>query len=179
MFPILKEVYDGKYIELGFSQNLVLRPKDEVKSANFSGKQFTLHYAIVERAKFGNHSHQRDAKHDSVFVDYAISDIIERYGIKNEDLGIQSSNALSQYKNKDSFAFYQKLANDFGLCIMRMYGAAGHGKGAIDGMSNFGVKNILRHDIFTQDIFFNDSESIDNYIAQKKPKFSCTLVPAL
>ena len=57
---------------------------------------------------------------------------------------------------------------------MRMYGAAGHGKGAIDGMSNFGVK-----DIFTQDIFFNDSESIDNYIAQKKPKFSCTLVPAL
>ena len=52
---------------------------------------------------------------------------------------------------------------------MRTYGAAGHGKGAIDGMSNFGVKNILRHDIFTQDIFFNDSESIDNYIAQKKP----------
>ena len=57
MFPILKEVYDGKYIELGFSQNLVLRPKDEVQSAHFSGKQFTLHYTIVERAKFGNHSH--------------------------------------------------------------------------------------------------------------------------
>ena len=57
MFPILKEVYDGKYIELGFSQNLVLRPKDEVQSAHFSGKQFTLHYAIVERAKFGNHCH--------------------------------------------------------------------------------------------------------------------------
>ena len=36
--PILKEVYDGKYIELDFSQNLALRPKDEVQSAYFSGK---------------------------------------------------------------------------------------------------------------------------------------------
>ena len=30
VFPILKEHYDRKYIELDFSQNLSLRPKDEV-----------------------------------------------------------------------------------------------------------------------------------------------------
>ena len=46
-------------------------------------------------------------------------------------------------------------------------------------MWSFGVKNILRHDIVTQDIFFNDSESIFNYLAQKKPEFSYTHVPAL
>ena len=50
---------------------------------------------------------------------------------------------MNRYKNKHAFAFYQKLADDFGLRIIRTYGAAGHGKGAIDGMSSFGVKNIL------------------------------------
>ena len=84
---------------------------------------------------------------------------------------------MSQYKNKHAFAFYQKLAYDFGLRIVPKYGAAGHGKGAIDGMSSSGVKNILRHDIVTQDIFFNDSESSVNYLAEKE--FSYTNVPAL
>ena len=116
---------------------------------------------------------------DSIFVDYVIRDIIERYGIENEDLWIQSNNVSSQYKKKHAFVFYQKLADDFGLRIIRRYGASGHGKGAIHGMSSFGVKNILKHDIIIQDIFFNDSESIVNYLAQKKPEFSYTHVPAL
>ena len=50
VLPLLKENYSGKYNELNFSQNLALRPKDEVQSAHFSGKQFTLHCAIVEGA---------------------------------------------------------------------------------------------------------------------------------
>ena len=41
--PLMKEAYDGMYIELDLSQNLALRPKDEVECAHFSGKQFTLH----------------------------------------------------------------------------------------------------------------------------------------
>ena len=168
VFPIVKEVYDDKCIKLDFSQDLAFGPKDEVQSVDFSGKEFTLHCANVERAKFRYHFHiSDDTKHNS--VDYVIRDIIERCGIKNEDLWIQSDNTSTQYKNKHAFAFYQKLADDFGLRIIRMYGAAGHGKGAIDGMSSFRVKNILRHDIITQDTFFNDSESIVNYLAQKKP----------
>ena len=46
-------------------------------------------------------------------------------------------------------------------------------------MSSFGAKNILRHDIVTQNIFFNDSESITNYLPMKKPEFSYTNLPAL
>ena len=46
-------------------------------------------------------------------------------------------------------------------------------------MSSVGVKSILRHNIVIQDIFFNDSESIVNYLAQNKPEFSYTHVPAL
>ena len=37
-----------KFIELDFSQNLALRPKNEVQRANFSGKQSNLHCAIVD-----------------------------------------------------------------------------------------------------------------------------------
>ena len=116
---------------------------------------------------------------DSIFIDYVIRDIIERYGIENEDLWIQSNNVSSQYKKKHAFVFYQKLGDDFGLRIIRRYGASGHGKGAIYGMLSFGVKNILKHDIIIQDIFFNDSESIVNYLAQKKPEFSYTHVLCL
>ena len=38
---------------------------------------------------------------------------------------------------------------------------------------------ILRYDIVAQDISLNDRESIVNYLAQKKPEFSYTHVPAL
>lgn len=178
VFSLMKEPYTGKYIELDFSQNLSLRPKDEAQSAHFSGKQFTLHCAIVEPTEYRYHYHiSDDTKHDGIFVDHVLRDIIEKYDIKNEDLWIQSDNASSQYKNKHTFALCQKLAEDFGLRLIRTYGAAGHGKGAIDGMSSFGVKNVLRHDIVTQDVFFNRSVDIVDYLTNKNPHFSYTNVP--
>ena len=119
-----------------------------------------------------------DTKYDPVFVDYVIRDIIEKYGIRVEDLWIQSDNAPSQYKNKHAFRLYQKLADEFNLRIVRTYGAAGHGKGVIDAMSSYGAKNVLRHDIVTLDVLFKSSESIVDYLAMKKPQFSYTNVPA-
>ena len=142
VFPEMKSNYDGKYIELDFSQNLGLRPKDEVQSAHFSGKQFTLHCSIVNPVNNPYHFHlSDDTNHEGVFVDHVIRDIIAKYDIQNEDLCIQSNNALSQYKNKYSFALLKKLASEFNLRIIRTYGAAGNGKDAIDGMSSFDVKN--------------------------------------
>ena len=105
-------------------------------------------------------------------VDHVIRDIILKYDIKNEDLWIQSDNASSQYKNKNSFFLLKELAKEFNLRIIRTYGAAGHGKGAIDGMSSFGVKNILRKDIVTHDIFFNMSEDVVDYLIIKCPQFN-------
>ena len=179
MFPILKKHYDGKYIELDFSQNLSLWPKDEIQSAHFSGKQFTLHCTESEPAQYRYHFHiSDDTKHDPLFVDYVDRDIIEKYGIRDENLCIQNDNAHSQYKNKHVFRFYKKLADEFNLRIIRTYGAAGHGKGVIDAISSFGTKNILRHDIATLDVFFSSNESIVDYLARKKPQFSYTNVPA-
>ena len=60
-----------------------------------------------------------DTKHDAVFVDHVLHDIIARYGIKNEDFWIQSDNASNQSKSKHSFGLLQQLANEFGLRIIR------------------------------------------------------------
>ena len=85
----LKEAYNGKYIELDFSQNLSLRPKNEVMSVHFSGKQFTLHCAIVDLVKCRYHYYiSDDNKRDPFFVDFVIRDLINYYDIENEDLWI-------------------------------------------------------------------------------------------
>ena len=90
----------------------MLRPKDEVQSAHFSGKHFTLPCAIAEPALYRYHFHISDnTKHDPLFVDYVVRDIIEKYGIRDDELWIQSNNAPSQYKNKHAFRFYQKLTD--------------------------------------------------------------------
>ena len=179
VFPEKKSTYDGKYIELDFSQNLALRPKDEVQSANYSGKQLALHCPIVNPVNNCHHFHlSDDTNHDSIFVDHVMRDIIDKYNIQNEDLWIQSDNALSQYKSKYSFGLLKKLASEFNLRITRIYGAAGHGKGAIDGMSSSGVKNVFRKDIVTHNVFFNKSEEVVEYLEIKCPHFSYTHLPS-
>ena len=181
VFPEMKSTYDGKYIELDFSQNLALRPKDEVQSAHFSGKQLTLHYSIVNSVNNGYHFQlSDDTNHDSIFVDHVIRNIIDKYGVCNlkYNLWIQSDNVSSQYKNKYSFGLLNKLASEFNLRIIRTYGAAGHGKGAIDGKSSFGVKNVLRKDIVTHNVFFNKSEKVVDYLEIKCSCFSYTHLPS-
>ena len=179
----MKDRYEGKYVELEFSENLALRPKHKLQSAHFSGKHFSLHCPIAEPFEKRYFYHlSDDTKHDDIFVDLVIRDIIQallvlqvlqvysiirdiirdiiRYDVKSEELRIQSDSASSQYKNKLLFALYQQLSDEFNLRIIRTYGAAGHGKGVTDAMSIFGVKNILCHNIVTQDMFFNASEDI-------------------
>ena len=95
-----------------------------------------------------------------MFVDQVLRELIRKYDIKNQDLWIQSDNAPTQYKNKYAFFLLQRLAKEFNLQIIRTFGAAGHGKGAIDGMSSFGVKNILRKDIVTNNIFLSKARRL-------------------
>ena len=77
-------------VELDFSQNISLRPKDKVQSSHSSGRQFTLHCAIFDPSEMRYHYHlSDDTKHDAVFVDHVLRDIIAMYGIKSEDFCIQ------------------------------------------------------------------------------------------
>lgn len=52
-----------------------------------------------------------DAKYNRIFIDLVIRDIIQRYNVENEDLWIQSDNALFLHKNKLQFYLYQQLSD--------------------------------------------------------------------
>ena len=134
----MKENYSGKFVELDFSQNLSLRPKDEV------------HF-------FG------------IFVDQVLRDMISVYEIQNEDLRILSDNTPLQYKNKIPFALLKQLASEFKLRIIRTYVATC--KAFMDAISSFGTKNVLRRDIVTHDVFFNQREDIVDYFTVKNPLY--------
>ena len=81
--PIVRKNY--------FWKNLALRPKFEVQSAHLSGKQYTknkkqnnLHCAITEPFEINYHDHLcDDTKHNGVFVDHVLRDLIVNYNILN------------------------------------------------------------------------------------------------
>ena len=55
----------------------------------------------------------------------------------------------------------------YNLGIIRIFGAAGHGKGFINTMSSFGAKSILRRDIVAFEVWFADSKEICSYLTDR------------
>ena len=100
-FPIIKQSFKGTYIELDFSENLAMKPKFEVQDAHFSGKQYTLHCAIVGpgNPKYVYHLCD-DTTHDPTLVHLVLEDIFDKRSIKDEAVIIKSDNAPTQYKNR-------------------------------------------------------------------------------
>ena len=108
VLPMLKDGFNGKYIQLHFSKNLALRSKHEVLSAQFSGMQHALHCTIFRSGDTNFYYHlSDDSKHDPVFVDEVLQDLIHHYNINNEDVMIHSDNAPPQYMNCHAFALLQ------------------------------------------------------------------------
>ena len=132
---------------MDFSQNIALKTKDEVQTAHFSEKQQSLHCSIVidenDALSYVYHLSD-DTGHDPTFVDEVLNDIFGRWNIRNEKILLKSGNAGNQYEGKYAYAYYQNMADKYNVRIIRLYGAAGHGKGLIDAMSSFSVKLILR-----------------------------------
>ena len=165
VFPIVKESFQGTHIELDFSENITIKPKFEVQDAHFSGKQYTLHCSIVEPGmnKYVYHLCD-DTKHDPVFVNEVLEDTLTKRNIKNETVIIKSDNAPTQYKNQYAFFLLEQITSKYNATILRIYRAAGHGKGLIDAMSSFGVKGILRRGIIGNDEWFSNSAEICDHL---------------
>ena len=165
VLPMIRESFSGKCIELDFSKNLALKPKHEVQDAHFSGKQYSLHCSSVEHGD--NECVYRlsdDTNHEPVFANEVLEDIFKRWNIKDETIIIKSDNAPTQYKNKFAFQSMINLSNKYNVRVIRIYGAAGHGKGLIDALSSFGVKAILRRDIVSHDCWLESNNDICEYL---------------
>ena len=100
-----------------------------------------------------------------MFVTKVLEDIFLERKIKNEAVIIKSDNAPTQYKNKYAFESLQEQSGKFNVVILRIYGAARHGKGLIDSMSSFGCKSILRRDMIGKGVWFSSSEEILEYLS--------------
>ena len=87
----------------------------------------------------------------------------KRWNIKDETIIIKSYNAPTQYKNKFPFQSMMDLSNKYNVRIIRIYGAASHGKGLIDAISSFGVKTILRRDIVSYKCWMKPSRHTTSF----------------
>ena len=127
----------------------------------FLGNSILLHCLIVETGmkKYVYHLCD-DTKHDPVFVNEVLKEILNTKLIK-------SDNAPTQHKNQYAFFLLQQIAKNYNVTVLRIYGAARHGKGLIDAMSSFGVKGILRRDIIENDEWFSNSAEICGYLNLK------------
>ena len=178
VLPKIRERHKGRYIERDFSENIAIKTKSEVQEAHFSGKQCALHCTIVQpgEVKFVYHLSD-DTTHDPSFVQQVLEDIFDRWEIRDETIVVKSDNAPTQYKNKWAFESYNSLAKKYNVRIIRIYGAAVHGKGVIDAMSGFGVKSILKRDIIGLDVWFGDSRDICEYLDMRKdPRMSYSVI---
>ena len=62
------------------------------------------------------------------------------------------------------FHFWSSLAIKLSRKCIIYYGASGHGKGLIDAMSAFGVKNPIRRAVLTENFAYNKAIDIYNYL---------------
>ena len=51
--------------------------------------------------------------------------------------------------------------------IILYYGTPGHGKGLVESMSYFGVKNLLRRAVYSDNFMFNSAQDIINFLLSK------------
>ena len=118
VLPMIRESSSGKYIELEFSKNLVLKPKHKVQDVHFSGKQYSLRRSIVEpyENKYVYHLSD-DTNHDLVFLNEVLEDIFKHWNIKDKTIIIKGDNAPTKYKNKFAFQSMINLSDKYNIQI--------------------------------------------------------------
>ena len=138
----------GEIFWMDYSENLTGTPKDQPQAAFFNKEQFSLHCTVGikrkdEKVDYSYHYHFSDNNtHDSVFTHYVINDLLCNSNLEAlQILHFKSDNCRSQYKCKYVFPRYQGIARNNNKTVITYYGVEGHGKGLVDAMSSFGVKN--------------------------------------
>ena len=100
--------------------------------------------------------------HNHAFTATAVDNILSLQP-PTDIAGFKSANCSTQYKSKCVFYFWQSLAKHLGKKCLMYYGVSGHGKGLVDNMSAFEVKNFLRKAVLTDNFSYNKASDIYNY----------------
>ena len=167
---VLSTVDQGDIFWCDYSENLQGTPKFEPQDSHFSKKQYSLHCTVdYDREGTQYHYHLSDDRnHDSIFTSEVLFHLISTHDIGNwMAIRFKMDNCSTQYKSRKVFPTYVKLASVTRKTVLVYFGVSGHGKGLVDAMSGFGVKQPLRLAIIQQDIFFQSADEIHKYLKRE------------
>ena len=165
MWPLIQHQCDmiGDVIaHMDFSENIKEKPKLEVQPHHFSGEQHSLHCAVVqtpEENKYFFHFSD-EKKHDWRFLKSVLLDLLQQVFSQQQIIRTKSDNCSLQYKCGNVYAMLKELARQLLKTLILYFGAAGHGRCLVDGMSAFGVKNPLRKAIIVDDFYWQTAAQL-------------------
>ena len=179
VWPIIRNC--KKAAQIDFSENLGtntsrMQTKLEPQSLHFFGWQISLRCTLLQEPSDCGDSildrlylyHLSDVlKHDVSFVYMVLVDIMNKYFADLTVVCIKSDNCRVQYKCKWVFAMLRKLAISYNKLIIWYYGVNNHGKGMVDGMSSFGVKQPMRNEIIKRDWYFSNASDVLQLLEDK------------
>ena len=122
--------------------------KFEPQSSHFSKSQYSLH-CTIKHCQESDHSplqymyHLSDLMQHNHSFTAAVVEHILSLEVLPDIIRFKSDNCSTQYKSKHVFSFWSSLAKKLSRNVV-YYGVSGHGKGLVDAMSAFGVKNPIR-----------------------------------
>ena len=94
--------------------------------------------------------------------------MINDYFSTSNAIRIKTDNCRVQYKCAKVFGHYKQLAIKLNKKLIIYYGAAGHGRGLVDGMSSFGVKGPLRREIINADFWWTNVSTLVSFFNSKE-----------
>ena len=179
-YTILDKVFWQKYLAgttspviwMDYSVNIKLVEKNQAQSANYSGRQQTLHDSLIQlpNKQFRYVYHlSDDTNHDSVMTEQVIAGIIESHPevIAPGRLLLRSDNCSTQYKSRFVFKSLLNFSCRHNIRIDFFYGEAGHGRGLVDAMAWFGCKGPLRKSILTEDSWYSNAGEMVEYLSKR------------
>ena len=127
---------------MDYSENVSGSPKYEPHDAHFSKAQFSLHCTVAHTGNSNEYLYHLsdNKKHDHNFTSSVVHDLVILYP-NIIILRFKSDNCSAQYKCKNVYPIYLRLSKTLQKIIIVYYGEKGHGKGLVDAMSGFGLKN--------------------------------------
>ena len=152
-----------------YSENVKNTPKFEAQEHGYCAKQISLFCTVN---MLGNNKREYiyhfcdNNLHDVCFTGTVAEDIFEHH-FEGDIFRVKSDNCKVQFKCKWVFAFWKRFSAKHGIPVILYYGVEGHGKGLVDAMGSFGVKQPIRQEIIRTDFWYRKASDLVSFLRMK------------
>ena len=172
-------------LHVDFSENLTLHLPEEITSMYWGSAKtnISIHSGLMRQdgEKIYHPYLSDDLCHDQSFVYLSLREMIMFAGVEEgTSVIVTSDNCSSQYKSAKNFDDLQRLADEFLITIIRIYGVAGHGKNEVDSVGGT-AKIAIRTAIARKLNFFNAGDCLaylnNKFANSTEPSYEHKLIP--